>query len=122
MIRPGAKAILLVLMALAIAAPARSQVQSVDTSKPIVIKKNSTKVKPAKFLGEVLSSNNQSITVRSRDNGMMIRTFTYGDGIRDKMLQILNQGGYQYGDKVDIESMPGSNIALSIKGKPSRSS
>ena len=36
------------------------------------------------------------------------------------MQQILTDGGYQYDDKVEIESMPGSDIALRIKGKPSK--
>jgi hypothetical protein len=112
---------LLALVALAAAAPSRAQVPSADTSKAIVIKtlKPST-AKLAKFPGDVLSSTSQSITVRSRDHEQLIRTFTYAANIRDKMQQILDQGGYQYGDKVEIDYQPGTDVALLIKGKPSK--
>ena len=122
MSRPGAQAFLLVLAAMVMAAPARAQVQDADTSKAIVIKTpKESKPRNVKFLGEVLSSNAQSITVRGRDNGLLVRTFTYGAELRDKMQQVLDRGGYQHGDKVEIESQPNSDVVLRIKGKPSKS-
>jgi hypothetical protein len=33
---------------------------------------------------------------------------------------VLNAGGYQYGDKVVVWYQQGSNVALKIKGKPSK--
>jgi hypothetical protein len=125
-----AKAILLAIAAAAIVVPSsfaqvNDQVQSADTSKAIVIKAPKTpkesKPKNLKFVGEVLSSNIQSITVRGGENERQVHTFTYGPGILDKMQQLFSNGGYQYGDKVTIESQPNSDVALSIKGKPSKS-
>ena len=112
-------ALLFLFAACMVAAPSLARAQSVDTSKPVAVKGLKTP-KPVKFLGEVLFSNAQSITVRSRQDLRIIRTFTYASGIRDKMLQILEQGGYQYGDKVEITSEPGRDVALRIKGKPSK--
>jgi hypothetical protein len=119
------KTLLFILVAAFVAAPATAQVQSADTSKPIVTKapKNPKDSKPKnlKFVGEVLSSTVQSITVRGGENERQVRTFTYGPGILDKMQQLFSSGGYQYGDKVTIVSQPNSDVALSIKGKPSKS-
>jgi hypothetical protein len=36
------------------------------------------------------------------------------------MQKLLDRGGYQYGDKVEIQHEAGSDVALQIKGKPSR--
>ncbi len=97
------------------AAPAVAQL---DTSKPIAIK--TLKPKIVKFRGEVLHMNPVSITVRSRENERVIRTFTFSPKVREQMQRILDNGGYQYGDKVVIESEAGSDVALRIKGKPSK--
>jgi hypothetical protein len=97
------------------AVPAAAQL---DTSKPIAIK--TLKPKTVKFRGEVLHMNPVSITVRSRENERVIRTFTFSPKVRDRMQRILDDGGYQYGDKVVIESEAGSDVALRIKGKPSK--
>jgi hypothetical protein len=130
MTRPIAKTLLFALAAVAVAAsPAfaqvNDQVQSADTSRAIVIKAPKTpkesKPQTFKFVGEVLSSNIQSITVRGGENERQVRTFTYGPEIRDKMQALFERGGYQYGDKVTIESQPNSDVALSVKGKPSKS-
>ena len=119
MSRAGGWTVLFLVAALAAAAPSLSQAQSVDTSKPIAIKP-AKPPKPVTFAGVVLSSNVQSITVRSRDDEKLIRTFTYSSNLQGKMQQILSQGGYQYGDKVQITSDAGSDVALRIKGKPSK--
>jgi hypothetical protein len=118
--RCGCPFAVLVLAALVSRAQVQNPAQSVDTSQPIVVKSSKPpQPKPLRFLGEVLSSNTQSMTVRSRDNARMIRTFTYAQGLHDSMQQIDARGGYQYGDKVEVEYAPGSDIALRIKGKPS---
>jgi hypothetical protein len=36
------------------------------------------------------------------------------------MQNIFNAGGYQYGDKVEVWYRRGENVALKIKGKPSK--
>lgn len=112
----------LTLLAVALLAgaqtPARAQLSgsiAVRSSSP-----KSSQNKPEKFLGKVIFTTSTAITVRSRDNARMIRTFTYGPAIRDQELKILNQGGYQYGDKVEIFYKLGSDVALRIKGKPSK--
>src|SRR6202795_2861535 len=76
--------------------------------------------KPAKTRFEVLHMMTTGIQVRSLVNGLEIHTFTYSDQIRDPMRKLLDQGGYQYGDKVEIQYQPGTEVALKIKGKPSK--
>lgn len=119
MTRSGASAILLAAASLAAALPTGAQLA---TDKPIVVKspKSGSKPKLVKFKGEVLRCDYVSITVRSRENERLLRTFTYSPGLRGKMHKILDKGGYQYGDKVEIESEPGSDVALRVKGKPSK--
>ncbi len=90
----------------------------VDISKPIAVK--TLKPKLVKFQGEFLHANNVAITVRSRENERVIRTFTYSPKVQEQMQRIIDEGGYQYGDKVAIEHAPGEDVALRIKGKPSR--
>jgi hypothetical protein len=90
----------------------------VETGKPIQLK--APKKKIAKFKGEVLSMTNVQIIVRSRDNERVIRTFTYTPEMREKMQQIIDRGGYQHGDRVEIQHEPGSDVALKITGKPSK--
>jgi hypothetical protein len=119
MTRAGRWTLLILIAALAAASPSFSWAQSVDTSQPIAIKP-AKPPKPVKFAGVVLSANMQSITVRSRDNQKVIRTFTYSANLQPKMRQMLSKGGYQYGDNVRVTSDPGSNVALHISGKPSK--
>jgi hypothetical protein len=70
---------------------------------------------------EVLHMLYNSIQVRSVVDMREIHTFAYSDEIRDRMQNLFNQGGgYQYGDKVKIWYQPGAEIALRIKGKPSK--
>jgi hypothetical protein len=112
---------LFVTVVLAGVAPSHAQVPTADTSKRIVVKTpKSTETKPETFLGEVIFSTSESVTVRSRDNERLIRTFRYAGGIHDDMQKILDRGGYQYGDKIEIKHDTGSDIALRIKGKPSK--
>ena len=100
-----------------VAVPVRAQI---DISKPIAIKTIKAKPKLEKFQGEVLHSNPVTMTVRSRENERVIRTFTYSPKVKEQIQQILDQGGYQYGDKVEIQYEAGSDVALRIKGKPSK--
>ena len=103
------------LVVLAAAAAAHAQV---DTSKPIVIKE--LKPKRVTFRGEVMHATPAEITVRSRENERVLKTFTYSPQVRDHMQRIIERGGYQYGDKVEIQHEAGGNVALRIKGKPSK--
>jgi hypothetical protein len=85
------------------ASPAASQ------SKPVI---------KSQFLVERMM--NQAIQVRDIAAVPALHTFTYSPGVRDRMKNIFNEGGYQYGDKVVVWYQSGSTVALNIKGKPSK--
>jgi hypothetical protein len=76
--------------------------------------------KPIKVRFEVLHMLYQSIQVRSLADMRELHTFTYSPAIRDKMQNIFNAGGYQYGDKVVVWYKRGEDVAFKIKGKPSK--
>ncbi len=114
--RTSIGACFLVAAAVLIAAmPVRAQV---DITKPIAVK--TLKPKLVEFQGEIMHANSVAITVRSRENERVIRTFTYSPKVQEQMQRIIDQGGYQYGDRVAIKHAPGADVALRIKGKPSR--
>src|ERR1700720_3153 len=114
----------MLVVACALCALAFSASAQVTTSPVIKLKPVHTQqpqqAKPAKTQFEVLHMMTTGIQVRSLVNGLEIHTFTYSDQIRDPMRKLLDQGGYQYGDKVEIQYQPGTEIALKIKGKPSK--
>src|SRR5271156_2987684 len=96
---------------------ARAQ-STVNATTPIVVKE-----KPAKAVwmkAEVVHADLHSIIVKEQDNSMMVHTFTYSEKAQNKMNQIIDDGGYQVGDKVKIRWMPGAAEALDIKGRPSK--
>jgi hypothetical protein len=68
---------------------------------------------------EVVQMSYQLIQVRSLDMREHF-TFSYSPQIRDKMQNIFNAGGFQYGDKVVVWFKRGDSVALKIKGKPSK--
>ncbi|HEV8384805.1 MAG TPA: hypothetical protein VGQ11_08025 [Candidatus Acidoferrales bacterium] len=106
------------LLGAALALAVTSASAQVQTEKPIRLKAPKKKIE--KFKGEVLSMTNVQIIVRSVENERAIRTFTYTPDVREKMQQIIDRGGYQHGDKVEIQHEPGSDVAIKIKGKPSK--
>lgn len=69
---------------------------------------------------EVVHADANSIIVREQTNEMAVHTFNFAPELKDKMRAILDKGGYQYGDKVDILYQPGQTVALRIHGKPSK--
>ena len=114
------------LIACFFSSPAYAQVPAVvpivaDTAVPIII--NAVKPKPtglAKFEGTVMHANIAQITVRAKGNDLAIRTFALSETATMKMQQIVDKGGYQYGDKVTVLFDPASLKAVKIKGKPSK--
>ena len=93
----------------------------VDTAVPIII--NAVKPKPskwAKFQGTVMHANIAQITARAKGNDLGIQTFPLSEKVSAKMQQIVDKGGYQYGDKVKIFYDPTTMKAMDIKGKPSK--
>ncbi len=115
----------LVMLAMLSAVPAAAQEQQPDTvplDKPIVVKEKKPKTQSQyqKFQGTVMHANPAQITVRGLENQLVVRTFPLSRDASDKMLHIIDRGGYQYGDKVTVLYDPVTQQAVKIKGKPSR--
>jgi hypothetical protein len=92
-----------------------------DVAVPIIVA--AVKPKPsglARFEGFVQNANTAQVTVRAKGNDMSIRTFTLSEQAATKMQQIIDKGGYQWGDKVTVLYDPASLKAVRVKGKPSR--
>jgi hypothetical protein len=113
----------------AFSSPAEAQVPPsvvpvvVDTAVPIVVNAIKPKPKPtglAKFEGFVQNANIVQITVRAKGNDMSIQTFSLSENASVRMQQIVDKGGYQYGDRVTILYDPSTQKAIKIKGKPSK--
>ena len=118
---------LLLAAAAAFSSPAMAQSPIspivIDTAVPIII--NAIKPQPkatglAKFEGYVQNANIAQITVRARGNDLALQTFPLSEAVSAKMQQIIDKGGYQYGDKVTILYDPATLKAMKIKGKPSK--
>ncbi len=95
----------------------------VDTAAPIVVAVLKPRPKPTgldKFEGFVMHANNAQITVRAKGNDMAIRTFPLSQAASSRMQKIIDQGGYQYGDKVTVFYQPDTSQAIKVKGKPSK--
>jgi hypothetical protein len=95
----------------------------VDTAVPIIVKA----MKPAplpegqqKFEGFVMNANTAQITLRAKDNDLAIRTFSLSEQVAAKMQQIIDKGGFQYGDKVTVYYDTASLKAVKFKGKASK--
>jgi hypothetical protein len=95
-----------------------------STAAPIIINAVKPKPKPnglSKFEGTVMHANIAQITVRAMGNDLSIQTFPLSQAASAKMQQIIDKGGYQYGDKVKLEYDPQSMRVVKFKGKPSKS-
>jgi hypothetical protein len=102
-------------------APAKAQsdqASPLNTNSPIVVKQKAAK--PLWLKAEVIHADQLSLLVREEDHGLNIHTFTYSDKAREKIQAVLEAGGYQYGDKIQIRYMPGKTEALDIRGEPSK--
>src|SRR5215469_605331 len=94
---------------------------AVSVAEPIIIK--ALKPKPsglAKFDGTVMHANNAQITVRAKGEDLSIQTFSLSREASTKMQQIVDKGGYQWGDKVTVLYDPKTLQAFKVKGKPSK--
>ena len=90
---------------------------------PIVVKTLTPRPKltgAQKFEGYVVHANIAQVTVRAKGNDLGIQTFPLNQTVAAKMQKIVDNGGYQYGDKVTVYYDPTSRVAVKIKGKPSR--
>jgi hypothetical protein len=98
---------------------------AVDTAAPIVVNAVKPKPKPlpagiVKFEGYVMHANSAQITVRATGNDMALETFALDKNASAKMQQTMDRGGYQYGDKVTVFYNAANQVAVKIKGRPSR--
>ena len=90
---------------------------------PIVVKAVTPKPKPTttqKFQGYLVNANVAQVTVRAKGDDLGIQTFPLSQPVAAKMQQIIDKGGYQYGDKITVYYDPQSRTAVKLKGKPSR--
>jgi hypothetical protein len=104
--------------------PVPAAVPVIETAVPIVVAtlKGNKGPQPPKFEGTVVNATVAQITVRARGNDMAIQTFPLAPDASAKMLQIIDKGGYQYGDKVTVFFDPETKKAFKVKGKPSKAS
>jgi hypothetical protein len=89
----------------------------------IVVKAVTPKKKPTgtqKFQGYFLNGNIAQVTVKAKGDDMGVQTFALGTAASAKMQKIIDNGGYQYGDKITVYYDAQSHQALKFKGKPSR--
>ena len=103
--------------------PATVPIIIADTAAPIIIAAVKPKPKQTglgKFEGFVMHANNAQITVRAKGNDMTIRTFPLSQNASTKMQQLIDKGGYQYGDKVTVYYDPATEQAIKFKGKASK--
>jgi hypothetical protein len=95
----------------------------VSEVEPIIVKALTPKPKPTglqKFEGYIVNANVAQVTVRAKGNDLGIQTFPLDQTVAAKMQKIVDQGGYQYGDKITVFYDPTSRTAVKLKGKPSR--
>jgi|SRR5579862_9458515 len=72
------------------------------------------------YKGIVVSFSTASITVRNQQNERMLQSFTYTPQLHDKVVAMMQKGGYQNGDKVTIKYAEDTTVARDISGKPSK--
>ena len=95
----------------------------VSEAAPIIVNAVKPKPKPTgtlKFEGYVMHANTAQVTVRAKGNDMAIQTFALSEPVAAKMQQLVDKGGYQYGDKITVYYDAQTRQAVKIKGKPSR--
>src|SRR6266852_4199468 len=103
--------------------PATVPIVVADTAVPIIVAAVKPKPKPTgldKFEGFVMNANAAQITVRAKGNDLGIRTFPLSEAASAKMQNIVDKGGYQFGDKVTVFYEPATLKAIKFKGKPSK--
>jgi len=92
-----------------------------NAAAPIVVPSRKPKLTGlVKFEGLVMNANIAQITMRSRTDELSIQTFSLSQEASVKMQQVVDKGGYQYGDKVTVYYDPSTKQVVKFKGKPSK--
>lgn len=86
---------------------------------PVVMAKAASQ-KPVWLKAEVVIFNQNSMTVRVVGDEMRILTFTYAPSAQPEVQKVLDRGGYQYNDQIKIRYIPGTTVALRVRGKFSK--
>jgi hypothetical protein len=92
----------------------------------VVLSTNAAAQSPApqprmmRYRGTVVTANGAVMTIRNPANPHDVMTFSYSPAVRDEMVKILTAGGFQYGDKLTVDYVEGTTIALRLHGKPSK--
>ncbi len=90
-----------------------------NSVQPPTIKSKTPRPKQELFRGEVLHATRVAITVRSRTNFNLVRTFTYNQKLGAQVAKQLNANKlYQFGDRVEITYLGGTDTAVKIKRRP----
>jgi hypothetical protein len=79
-----------------------------------------SKAKILEFKGIVMSFSTASITVRNQVNQRQVQSFTYTPKLHDKVVALMQKGGYQNGDRVTVKYAVDTTVAQEISGKPSK--
>lgn len=89
-------------------------------SKAIGAVAGKKKLKGYWLKAQVIHFDSNSMIVREEANERAVHSFTYAPELKDRMQQIVDRGGYQYGDKVKILYQQDPTVALKVLGKPSK--
>lgn len=80
-----------------------------------------SKSKKDHYKGHVLVFNIAEVVVQSDENQKFVWSFQYSPELRPKVINLLNSGGYVYGDRIEVACRPGTMVAVKLKGKASGS-
>lgn len=118
--RAAALAAAFVFAGALLASPTPTQQSSTQSTSPSSGSTASSSQKIIKKHFMVLHMMPQALQVRSLTDARDLRTFSYSPQIRSRMQEIMNAGGYKYGDRVTVwYGSDDADLALKIKGKPS---
>ncbi len=108
--RPALAILLTLLVSLAAAAQVvTAPAIQIETPQP----------KKVVFKAEVLYATRVAITVRSRENANLVRTFTYDGKLAAKIGKQFDENKlYRFGDRVKITHFAGTDTAVKISGRP----
>ncbi|HUK31910.1 MAG TPA: hypothetical protein VLV89_12405 [Candidatus Acidoferrum sp.] len=73
-----------------------------------------------RYRGTVVTANGAAIILRNPANPHEQVTFSYSPAVREEMVKVLTAGGFQYGDKLTVDYVDGTSVALKLHGKPSK--